>query len=101
VGERSKRLLEFGEGLPAQRVATALRVPLREVHRARVGAGRDREFGLLFETQAFLSRRLQAEERRVRVRELKERNPGITSRQIAVLVGCHHSTVAEDLKEAA
>jgi hypothetical protein len=101
VGERSKRLLEFGEGLAAQRVATALRVPLREVHRARVGAGRDREFGLVLETQAFLSKRLQSEERKRRVFELKAKHPGMTARQIAALVRADPKTVKSDLEEAA
>lgn len=98
--QRDQRILKEGEGAEARVVANAFRVNLRDVWRVRREGLRDKDYGRVI-VERDPTRREATLERQRRVRELRERFPGMTNRQIGLLVGAHHSTVQNDLREAA
>lgn len=96
--ERTGRILHSGDGVPLQEAATRLNVAPRELVRIRRAAGRDPYTGTAIETTTSADDR---NTRRQRVRDLKDRHPGMSNRQIADVVGCDHKTVAADLERSA
>lgn len=101
VADRDRRLLKEGAGWSAREVADRFRVNLRDVWRIRREGGRDKDYGGAIKGREAESKRLQRVERQRRVRELKERYPGMTARQIGMHVGVDHKTVQQDLRDAA
>lgn len=99
IEDRNTRMVKDYAGWSAMDVATAFRCGVREVHKARLAAGRDKDYGQVVEQPT--GKRLAADERRRKVHDLKARHPGMTARQIAMHVGASHPTVVEDLKRDA
>jgi hypothetical protein len=89
--ERDRRIVEFGEDLPALEVARMARCGVRDVHAARRAAGRDEERGRQLNGAGTLT----AGARQARVHELERE--GLNAAQIARALSVPRITVLRDL----
>lgn len=85
--DRDIRIVTEGEGWPASEVAIQMRCGIRDVHRARAGAGRDVEYGELRRNGRALTR----DELNAQILTMHERK--MSGREIATALGIAHNSV--------
>lgn len=97
IDERRARLLDKGRGLTVREAAFRLNCSERELLRLRRDEGLSPEDGS--ELDAAPTRAETRDGRAARARELKQRNPRMSNRQIAAAIGVSHVSVAVYLSE--
>lgn len=96
--ERTERMLSVGEGFTPAQVALTMRMTVAQVERTRLRHGRDKRHGRVEPMQPMPDG--TPAERKARARLLRDEH-GMSTRQIALLLGVDQSTIVRDFQRKA